>query len=288
MNNETSNTSLLTSLLGSDLRLRLISMLLLGPVILVIVWFGGVPYLITVGICATLMTQEWFTIILPNQNFKRIVLVLLSVFMGSILIGIQEYLYALICFVVSIIYVIVLPQFSKQKAWLISGILYVAFSTTALIFLRIGENGLQLIFGLFALVWAFDSGSYLCGRLIGGPKLWEAVSPKKTWSGMLGGLIIGIAVISLMANLAGYDRIGMIVLLAFLVSVVAQFGDLAESSFKRKFNTKDSGSIIPGHGGILDRVDGLVVAAMFVFIVGLFLSSGTDPTHFLNSLQVSQ
>ena len=285
MNSEIPNSSLLTSLLGSDIRLRLISMLVLGPVCLVIVWFGGIPYVVVVGICATLMIHEWLTITLPIQNLMRNMLVLVFVFLGSVLTGFQEYLYALICYMLSVIYVILFLQFSKLKAWVVGGIFYVAFSSTALLFLRSGEYGLQLIFGLFALVWAFDSGSFVCGRLIGGPKLLAAVSPKKTWSGLIGGFVIGIAVVSLMAYFAGYERIGMIVFLALIISIIAQFGDLAESSFKRKFNTKDSGSIIPGHGGILDRVDGLVVAAMFVFIIGLLFSESADPTLLMESLQ---
>ena len=287
MNSESPDSSLLTSLLGSDLRIRLISMLLLGPIILAIVWFGGLPYVVAVGICVTLMIHEWLTITLPIQNMTRNLAVLVFVFLGSVLTGFQEYFYALVCYAFSVIYVMFSPKFNKQKVWVVSGIFYVAFSATALLFLRGGEYGLQLIFGLVALVWAFDSGSYLCGRLLGGPKLWEAISPKKTWSGLIGGLVIGITVVSLMAYIAGYERIGMIIFLAFIISIVAQFGDLAESSFKRKFNTKDSGSIIPGHGGILDRVDGLVVAAMFVFIVGL-LYSGADPTLILDSLQSSK
>ena len=288
MNSESPNPSLVTSLLGSDVRLRLISMLLLGPIILAIVWFGGLPYIVSVGICVTLMIHEWLTITLPIQNIKRNLAVLIFVFLGSVLTGFQEYLYAFICYTFSILYVLFLPQFNKQKVWVVGGIFYVVFSATALLFLRNGEYGLQLIFGLLALVWTFDSGSYLCGRLIGGPKLWEAISPKKTWSGLIGGLVIGITVVSSIAYIAGYERIWMIIFLAFIISIVAQFGDLAESSFKRKFNTKDSGSIIPGHGGILDRVDGLVVAAMFVFIVGLLFSSSADPTLILDSLQNSK
>ena len=277
--------AMITKLFGADILLRLITMVILGPVILVIVWYGGLPYQITVGICATLMMQEWLSIVQSGQVLKRDAIALLLIFICSLLIGLQFYIFAFVCSLILIVYVLLSPHYSKLKLWVIGGIIYVLFSAIALLFLRDGDNGLHLIFGLFGLVWAFDSGSYLCGRLIGGPKLWEVVSPKKTWSGMIGGLIIGLAVIGIMAYFAGYEQFELIIFLALLTSVASQFGDLAESSFKRKFNTKDSGSIIPGHGGILDRVDGLVVAAMFVFVVGLFLSGGEDITIFLDSLR---
>ncbi len=277
-------TSILKNLLGSDILIRLLSMVILGPVVLVIVWFGGVTYQITVGICATLMLHEWLSITLSVRSKKRNTVALLLMFLGSFLIGLQAYVFALASFTLLIIYVILCPQFLKQKFWVLGGIFYVACSASALLFLRNGINGLHLIFGLLALVWAFDSGSYLCGRLIGGPKLWESVSPKKTWSGMIGGLIIGLVVICIMAYFSGYKHFGLIVSIGFFTTIASQFGDLAESSFKRKFNTKDSGSIIPGHGGILDRVDGLVAAAMFVTVVGFILSGGDDVTLFLDTL----
>ena len=275
-------TSLLASLLGSDIFVRLLSMVILGPIILVIVWFGGLTYQIAVGICAVLMLHEWLSITLTVRNKLRDTVALVLIFLGSVLIGFQAYVFALICLSLLIIYVILNPQFSKQKIWIVGGIFYVVCSASALLFLRNGINGLHLIFGLFALVWAFDSGSYLCGRLIGGPKLWELVSPKKTWSGMIGGLIIGLVVISVLAYFYGYEQFDLILLVSFFTAIASQIGDLAESSFKRKFNTKDSGSIIPGHGGILDRVDGLVVAAMFVAVVGFILSGADDVTLFLD------
>jgi phosphatidate cytidylyltransferase len=153
--------------------------------------------------------------------------------------------------------------------WIVLGILYAVVSALAPIVLRSSHDfGLHAILFLFAVVWATDIAGYVVGRLIGGAKLWPAVSPKKTWSGAVGGLVGAVLLGSAVVHFSGI-RVGFVALLAALLSVVAQSGDLAESAIKRRFGVKDASHIIPGHGGVMDRLDGFIVAALLAVLIGL-------------------
>ncbi|MBX7198900.1 MAG: phosphatidate cytidylyltransferase [Rhodospirillaceae bacterium] len=137
-------------------------------------------------------------------------------------------------------------------------------------------GGAQSVFWLLAVIWATDIGAYICGRLIGGPKLAPAVSPKKTWSGAVGGLIW--AVIASSGVYWAYQGafVPSIAAIAGLLSVISQAGDLFESSLKRRYDVKDSGALIPGHGGLMDRFDGLWAAAPFAAVFCVILGGGVQ------------
>jgi phosphatidate cytidylyltransferase len=120
---------------------------------------------------------------------------------------------------------------------------------------------------VLVVVWATDIGGYFGGRTIGGPKLWPRVSPKKTWSGAVAGVAAACAAGGLTVALTGVGNPVRGFLLAIPLSMVSQAGDLAESAVKRRFGVKDSGHIIPGHGGVLDRVDGLFAAATLAWLI---------------------
>ena len=139
------------------------------------------------------------------------------------------------------------------------GIPYLAVGPLAFLWLLDRENGFWLAVFLLATIAASDTGAYLVGRLIGGRRLWPLISPGKTWSGAWGGLVFAIITGIILAGPAGYSlpRAG---LLAVLISVMGQSGDLFESSIKRRYGVKDSGGAIPGHGGVLDRIDAFLVA----------------------------
>ena len=133
-----------------------------------------------------------------------------------------------------------------------------------------GPHGRVAVFFLLAVVWASDIGAYAVGRAIGGPRLAPTLSPNKTWAGAFGGLA-GAVLVGLGAARVMDASAGMIVALSLVLSLAAQLGDLAESFAKRKFGAKDSGSLIPGHGGLLDRLDSLLTAAA---LQGLLLLLG--------------
>jgi phosphatidate cytidylyltransferase len=136
--------------------------------------------------------------------------------------------------------------------------------------------GLAVILWLFAVVWGTDTCAYFTGRALGGPKLWPRVSPKKTWSGAIGGLIGGAVLGLIVLWLAGIAVKWPHLLLSLAFSVATQGGDLFESSLKRRYDVKDAGSIIPGHGGVMDRLDGFIFAAVLAAICGVARGGVTE------------
>lgn len=155
-----------------------------------------------------------------------------------------------------------------RRRWLAGGVLYIGGSCAALVWLRaFPEFGRDTIFWLFALVWAADTGAYVCGSMIGGPKLAPAVSPAKTWAGLIGGILCAAAAGWAAAAAMGRGGAMPLVLFSGFMGAVSQAGDLAESWIKRRFRVKDTGNIIPGHGGLMDRVDGLMAVALATALI---------------------
>ena len=145
--------------------------------------------------------------------------------------------------------------------WYVSGFVYALAAALALLWVRDrADNGIALVFWVFAIVWATDIGAYFTGRAIGGPKLAPAISPGKTWAGFYGGIVAAAIVAGAWAMFTGLDPV--LLLLAPLFSVAAQGGDLFESWMKRRAGVKDSGRLLPGHGGVFDRLDGLLPVAI--------------------------
>ncbi len=163
-----------------------------------------------------------------------------------------------------------------QAWWSAAGVYYAGFPAIALIWIRSdAAYGWLAILYLFAIVWTTDSAAYLFGRWIGGPKLAPRISPKKTWAGLIGGaLSAGIAGL-VFAQVAGREFSGWLGVLAIGLALMAQLGDLGESAMKRLFGIKDSSGLIPGHGGVLDRIDGLIFAA----IAAALLAWAIDPAN---------
>lgn len=162
----------------------------------------------------------------------------------------------------------------RRVTWMLLGAVYVSFSIWALWQLRLDpEWGAMTLYWLFAVVWGADTGGYIFGMTLGGPKLAPAISPNKTWSGFVGGTTLGAiagwGVVGLFREDVGYE----VVVFSALLAVVSQVGDLFESWIKRRFGVKDSGAIIPGHGGLFDRVDGLVAVALALVLINMSMRS---------------
>ncbi|MFD2030644.1 phosphatidate cytidylyltransferase [Ancylobacter dichloromethanicus] len=149
-----------------------------------------------------------------------------------------------------------------------------ALALPAIVLREDAAFGLVSLVWLFAVVWSTDIAAYFCGRLVGGPKLWPRVSPNKTWAGTLGGTFFGMLAGMATLYLAGVRSALLAAPMALLASLASQGGDLFESAMKRHFGTKDSSQLIPGHGGLMDRLDGFVAAAALVLLIGLIRAPG--------------
>src|SRR5690349_3514906 len=162
---------------------------------------------------------------------------------------------------------------SEPRVWAIAAFLYAAAAQVAAIAVRLDkEQGFSAIMLVLLVVWATDIGGYFAGRGIGGPKLWPRVSPNKTWAGAVGGFVASLLVAVGFAA-CGLGKMAPLLLVSAILSVVAALGNLFESEVKRRFGVKDSSHLIPGHGGLMDRLDGFVAAILMAWIIG-FLRHG--------------
>jgi phosphatidate cytidylyltransferase len=162
--------------------------------------------------------------------------------------------------------------------WLAGGVIYAGLLLLAPVALRSDPAlGMAAIFLLFAVVWTTDIAGYFVGRAIGGPKLAPSISPNKTWSGAIAGVVGSAIIVALGVHLVPQVRAVPLVILAVLLSIVSQGGDLAESALKRRFGSKDAGRIIPGHGGVMDRLDGFWAAAVCAAIIGVVRGGFVQP-----------
>jgi phosphatidate cytidylyltransferase len=161
-----------------------------------------------------------------------------------------------------------------------AGILYAAVMLVAPVLLRGDPNfGFVAIIFLFAVVWTTDVTAYFAGRALGGPKLAPRLSPKKTWSGAAGGAVGAVVAASIVAVMAALPNIVMTALVGFGLSVVSQAGDLFESGLKRHYGAKDAGRLIPGHGGLMDRLDGFIAAALIAVLIGVARGGAEAPAR---------
>ncbi|MBI0432496.1 phosphatidate cytidylyltransferase [Roseomonas sp. KE0001] len=265
-----------------DLRKRALSALVLGPGALLCIWLGALAWTGLMTIAVAVLTWEWVRLCGLRSHLWPGMAVPAVVFLACALAVFQFSHLALAVLVLGSLAVwLTAPRLRRRTgppppaSWLALGVLYIGLAGIALIELRHdNEAGRGNVFFLFLVVWASDIGAYLVGRLLGGPKLAPAISPGKTWSGAAGGLASSMAVGWLAADwlAPGNPDAVKVLAVAALLGVATQLGDLLESAVKRRFKVKDSSMLIPGHGGLLDRLDGLLaaapVAALLAFGVG--------------------
>ncbi len=252
----------------SNLQQRIISGVILALVVLLVTWLGGFAFrLLAVAIGAAVYV-EWRTITaLDAGTSAKIAEFGLVIVFATILAGLPPtVVFALILFMTA--FAILLVLIGQAKKWLPLGLAYAAVPAASFAFLRSDNaEGLFAILFLFAIVWSTDIFAYFVGRSLGGPKLAPQISPNKTWSGAIGGTAAAVAAGLGLAGLSGPAGNAILPFVIIFVSMLAQIGDLFESWIKRQFGVKDSGTLIPGHGGVMDRVDGLVVAATALYFI---------------------
>jgi phosphatidate cytidylyltransferase len=237
----------------------------LGLPVLLAVYFGSPFFELMIGVAAAVLAWEWFA--LCGAGRPRIIGLTLG---GVLLIAVAAAAvfaiwHAIVALVLGMIAVLLV---SKGQAWLSAGTIYLGLPCVALIWLRNdAPAGRELVLWLIVLVWAVDIGAYVAGRLIGGPRLAPGVSPNKTWAGLAGGVGLAAATSAGFAGANGHPHLLGPAAFGALLGCTAQAGDLVESWVKRRFGVKDTSGLIPGHGGLLDRVDGLLIVALVVALI---------------------
>ncbi|RJG45355.1 phosphatidate cytidylyltransferase [Mesorhizobium sp. DCY119] len=262
----------------SNLQLRVISGIVMAAVVLLLAWLGGLPFRILSAAIAAAVFYEWCAMSRTSTNsaYHALSAILLAAALIALVAGFPAAtVFAVLgCAVVASA---LTGLIRGQGTWTTAGLAYAGLSGISLAFLRDADrSGLMAILFLFATVWATDIFAYFVGRAIGGPKLAPSISPGKTWSGAIGGTVCGMVAGLAVAFLAGGNLLTLIPVV-FLLSVASQIGDLFESWVKRRHGVKDSSNLIPGHGGVMDRVDGLVAAAFALYVIGALLGGADHP-----------
>lgn len=270
-----------------DLRKRVLSAALLAPAALLCVWLGAEAWTALMAAAAALLAWEWVR--LCGFSTRRLpgAVVPAAVLAAGALAVEAHWLAAIAVLCMGAVFVGAVGDGSRLRGglpgtWLAFGVLYVGLAAVALIHLRgDARAGLVNVLFLFLTVWASDIGAYAAGRWLGGPKLAPSVSPNKTWAGTAGGLLSAMAVgaaaayaMAAAAGTLGPPTAFRVLLVAGAIGLLAQAGDFFESWIKRRFQVKDTSSLIPGHGGLLDRLDGVLAAAPAAAVLGLLLGPG--------------
>jgi phosphatidate cytidylyltransferase len=221
---------------GRDLWLRVVSSLVLAPLAIAAAYVGGAWFIGFWLFAAAGVLWEWMALVATARSLSG----------------------------------------AARAGWIALGALYAGAMLAAPLVIRADAAlGFVAMVFLFAVVWATDIAAYFAGRLAGGRKLWPAVSPNKTWSGAVAGAVAATVAALAVAAVAGIGPPAAIAVLGFVLSIAAQFGDLFESALKRSFGVKDASHAIPGHGGLMDRLDGFVAAAAAAAVVGA-MRGGVD------------
>jgi phosphatidate cytidylyltransferase len=249
---------------NQDLLPRILSSVVLIAIAVAAAWAGGLVAALVLAVVAAVVHLEWTDV---TEGAATAALP----FTGAVVLAILAFGFgwpevALGLGVIAVLAGLV----AGPRPWRPAGVAYATIFGLSLLALRSSpEHGLAAIALVVGVVAATDIGAYVAGRAIGGPKLWPAVSPKKTWSGAVGGLVAGLLAGFVVALVFDIGITPPYLFVVVLLSVVSQGGDLFESHVKRLFGAKDSGRLVPGHGGMMDRVDGLVFASFVAVATGI-------------------
>jgi phosphatidate cytidylyltransferase len=255
-----------------NLLLRVAAALVLAPLAIAVAYAGGWLWAALVVLVVVGLYVEWL-LIAEACTIRAVVAGAVAFAVAGFFLAMARIDGAVPVLVVGLGAVTLLSP--ERRFWAGTGFGYAAAAEVASILLRLDKvYGFVALMLVLLVVWATDSGGYFAGRGIGGPKLWPRVSPSKTWAGAIGGFAASLLIGAGFAAFGSAKTVPILLLCAAL-SIASQLGDLFESAVKRRFGVKDSSQIIPGHGGLLDRLDGFVVAIVLAAILG-FLRGGVD------------
>jgi phosphatidate cytidylyltransferase len=266
--------------LGSDFVTRAVAGLAMAALAALFTFTGALPFTVLVVAVSVVLSWEWGRLVHGGEGDVIIAVQIASVVLACVLAALEKVGLGLVILPIGAILAMVL-SLGANSAFSAFGVFYAGLPAVALIWLRADAGlGLTAIVFLLVAVAVSDTAGFLCGRLIGGAKLWPRLSPNKTWAGGIGAVAatgIVAALFPLFVTAASPLRLAGV---GCLLSLVAQAGDLFESAVKRRFDAKDASALIPGHGGVMDRVDGLVAVAAAAGLMGLFINVHA-PAHAL-------
>ena len=264
---------------ASNLALRVASVAVLAPVVLGAAYADGWIFLTLCTIGAGGILWEWTALVAQRADPRILAPGLAALLLSVVLARLHWSTFAWGAIAIGAVLAAIAvrvrpgqgsPRTPSRSLWAGGGVIYAGAGLLGPALLRGDPQwGLTALLFLFATIWNTDIFAYFCGRAIGGPLLWPAVSPKKTWSGAIGGLIGGVAAGVAVAYASGVGKLGIVGIMALMFSVLAQAGDLFKSAVKRRFGAKDASQLIPGHGGLMDRLDGFLVAAFAALLIGI-------------------
>ncbi len=256
-----------------NLLMRVLAALVLAPMAIAIAYAGGWSWAVLVTLASAGLYVEWLAIVGLAREMRVSATGVAALAIAGICLVAGRLDAAMIVLVIGFAAVTLLSP--ERRNWAATGFFYAAAAEIASVLVRLDSmSGFVALIFVLLVVWVTDIGGYFAGRGIGGPKLWPRVSPKKTWAGAIGGFALSLVIAAGFAAF-GHGKSAPLLLLGALLSIVSQLGDLFESAVKRRFGVKDSSQIIPGHGGLLDRLDGFVAAVVVAAILGS-LRGGAD------------
>jgi phosphatidate cytidylyltransferase len=256
-----------------NLLTRIAVALVLAPAAIAMAYAGGGLWAALVTLASIGLFVEWLAVVGETKRTTVLASGVVALALAGLSLAVGRIEIALIVLMIGLAAVASLTP--ERRFWAVTGFGYAAAAELASVLLRLDPvQGWTALMLVLLVVWVTDIGGYFAGRGIGGPKLWPRVSPNKTWAGAIGGFAASLAVAGGFSAF-GLGKTGTLLLLGSVLSIVSQLGDLFESAVKRRFGVKDSSHIIPGHGGLLDRLDGFVAAVVLAAVFGL-LRGGVD------------
>ncbi len=248
---------------------RLISTLILVPIVLGSFYLGGSYFILLIIFIVILALYEWDKIIqlqiLEPLYFIRSMIVIPIIFLT---IYYKENLFLLLFLIIGFIFTLIISKKERNLIFPSLGYILILCPALSIVMLRLSVYfEYTFIVGFFSVVWLSDIGGYIFGNIFRGPRLIPSISPNKTFSGAIGSILLPLAVLLTLHFYFKFNYLILLLLLVIFVSLLAQLGDLSESLFKRRFGVKNSGNLIPGHGGILDRIDSFIYTIPFFSII---------------------
>lgn len=251
-----------------ELVMRILSSLVLAPLAIAAAYIGGWPFGVFWLIAAAGVWWEWTVLVSGPGNRLLVFLGAATLILALVIAEISMTRTSTMIILLGALGIGVFAH-AERRTWAMGGLLYAgAILAAPIILRRDAQIGFVAVLFLFAVVWATDILGYFVGRALAGPKLVPKISPNKTWSGAIGGTLGGILAGAAVAKFGGIDDLLSVALVALLLSISAQAGDLFESAVKRRFGAKDASHLIPGHGGFMDRIDGFMAAATVAVVLG--------------------